>query len=552
MRFRRLGETTVVVLAAIALACLFTYPYIFSFGTGGRLDTNDGKWSIWVVAWVAHALTTDPLNVYQANIFHPHANTLTYSEANLVEGAIAAPVWLATRSPYAAHNFVVLFSFVLSALGGYYLVRHLTGSRHAAAVSAVLFAFCPFVFARTAHIQLLLVGFLPFCMLAFHRLLDRPTMARALALGVVLWLTGLACAYYGIFGGGMVALGSLYFSVTRGRWREWRYWLALGVAATICIGLTVPFFLPYLELQRETGFGRQLADVLQYSANTGAWLASSAWAHRWWISAIKGFSEVLFPGFLAIGLGLTGAWLGLRHAPTSAGASGMRRDTVVFYVLTAVLTVWFTFGPNAGLYTVLHNNLPVFSFLRAPSRAGIVVTLCLAVLAGVALTRLLEGRRRATLITVGVFVLACADLFQAPLRMREALPVSPAYRELARMPRGPVAVFRFWGRPSSFHGHSEYMLESTFHWQPLINGYSDHIPQDFRDAARLLGGFPDEASFGELERRGARYVVLHLDLYAGSSRDEVTGKLEAYSQYLRPLSQQDDNTWLFEIVGWPR
>jgi type II secretory pathway pseudopilin PulG len=377
-------------------------------------------------------------------------------------------------------------------------------------------------------------------------------MARALALGVVLWLTGLACAYYGIFGGGMVTLGGLYFSVTRGCWREWRYWLALAVAAAVCMGLIAPFFLPYLELQRETGFSRQLSDVLQYSANGGAWLASSAWAHRWWISAIQGFSEVLFPGFLAIGLGVTGVWLGLRRGTAAPAASRMGRDTVLFYALIAVLTAWFTFGPKAGLYAVLHDNLPVFSFLRAPGRAGIVVTLCLAVLAGVALSRLLEGRRRATLITAAVFVLACAELFQAPLRTREAPPVSPAYQELARMPRAPVAVFPFWGRPSSFHGHSEYMLESTTHWQPLINGYSDHIPQDFRDAARLLGGFPDAASFGELERRGARYVVLHLDLYAGPSRDEVIGKLEAYSHHLRPLSQQDDDTWLFEIVSWPR
>jgi hypothetical protein len=28
----------------------------------------DGRWSIWVVAWVAHALTTNPLRLYEANI----------------------------------------------------------------------------------------------------------------------------------------------------------------------------------------------------------------------------------------------------------------------------------------------------------------------------------------------------------------------------------------------------------------------------------------------------------------------------------------------------
>ena len=47
----------------------------------------------------------------------------------------------------------------------------------AAAVAAVLFAYCPFVFARTAHIQLLLIGGLPFCMLALHRLVDDQPVA---------------------------------------------------------------------------------------------------------------------------------------------------------------------------------------------------------------------------------------------------------------------------------------------------------------------------------------------------------------------------------------
>ena len=56
----------------------------------------------------------------------------------------------------------------------YYLSRYLTGSRPAAAVAAVLFAFCPYIWARTAHIQLLMTAGLPFSLLAAHRMIDRP------------------------------------------------------------------------------------------------------------------------------------------------------------------------------------------------------------------------------------------------------------------------------------------------------------------------------------------------------------------------------------------
>ena len=307
-----------------------------------------------MVSWVAHALTTDPAHLFRANIFFPHQDALAYSEANIAAGVLGAPVWLITGNPYATHNFVVLISFVFSSVGGYYLCRYLTGSRPAAAVAAVLFAYCPFVFARTAHIQLLLIGGLPFCMLAFHRLVDRITVGRAITLGAILWFQGLACAYYGIFGGMAIGVASLVLAVTRRRWREWRYWAGIGGAAVVSIGLTVPFFLPYIALQRETGFARTLDGARTYSANAAAWAASGAWAHRWWLDAIPSRSEVLFPGFIALILGLAGAWVGLRKPATSDGTR-LDRGVVLSYAIIAALSFWITFGPKAGLYSVLYD-----------------------------------------------------------------------------------------------------------------------------------------------------------------------------------------------------
>ena len=227
------------------------------------------------------------------------------------------------------------------------------------------------------------------------------------------------------------------------------------------------------------------------------------------------------------------------------------RDITLSYVLIAVISFWITFGPKAGLYSLLYQFVPVFTFLRAPARTGIVVTLCLVVLASFAMARLVERKRHPWTIAAALMALAIADLVQAPIGLRDAAPAAPAYQELARQHRAPVAVFPFWARGIDFHGHAEYMLASTAHWQPLVNGYSDHIPQDFRDNAAILRHFPDANSFAVLERLGARYVVIHLQLYAGTTRDEIIGKLEGYANYLRPLSK-DGEVWLFEIVAWPR
>ncbi|MGE3490726.1 MAG: hypothetical protein AB7N29_12030 [Vicinamibacterales bacterium] len=579
MRLRGPAEAAAVWFAAILLACVFTYPYAFEFSTGGRIDTNDGRWSIWVVTWVAHALTSNPLGVYQANIFYPHQNALAFSEGNLVGGAMGIPAWLLTHNPYATHNFVFILSFVLSTVATYYLVRHLTGDRRAAAVAGVLFAYCPYAFARQAHSQLLLIGFLPWSMLAFHRFIARRSAARAIELGVVLWLTGLACAYYGLFAGGMVAAGSLLLAATRGYWRDTRYWMLVALAAGVCIGLTAPLFLPYLEIQQETGFARSLDDARIYSANLGAWLASSSWLHRWLVPYLQppymqSFSEVLFPGVLAVVLGTWGAWIGLRRSHRGTGGTkvppfwhpwqeppighadavqprAIPRDIIWMYGLIAIVAFWTTFGPDAGLYTLLHNTVPVFSFLRAPSRTGIVVTLCLVVLAAPALIRLMSGRR-ANLALAALLLLATGDLYRAPLRTREAPPLPHVYDTLARLPRGPVIEFPYWADRPSYPRHAEYMLSSAAHWQPLINGYSDHIPTAFRETALPLSTFPSPEAFAILEPLAARYAVFHLDLMDRQTRESLIERIEVtYRDYLRPIDK-DGDTWLFEIVGWPR
>ncbi|MBP7778558.1 MAG: hypothetical protein KA371_15685 [Acidobacteria bacterium] len=551
MRQRGLAEATAVVAAALLLTAALTYPLVPKLDRVGRLNTADGRYAMWNVAWVADALIVHPSRLFDANIFYPARQALAFSEANIGAGVIAIPAWGFSGNPYLAHNTVVLFAFAMGLAGAYYLVRYLTGSRGAAAVGGVLFAFCPFVFARTAHIQLMMTFGLPFSMLALHRLVDRLTLARAVTLGVILWIQALSCAYYGIFAALMVGLGTIVFALTRGHWRSPRYWLLIALAAAVSIGLTTPFFLPYVQVQQE-GFARTLDDARMYSANAGAWLASSAWAHRWWLRWLDGFSEVLFPGALATLLGGWGAWRVLRPSAGAAPAgAGIRRDVAGFYLLLALIAFWASFGPDAGLYRVLFDTIPVFSFLRAPARIGIVVTLALVVLGSHVLAPWLRARTRPGTWAAALVVLAALELNGAPLTgLREAPPVPEAYRRLATLPRGPLAEFPYYYERSDFPRHAEYMLDSTYHFQPLINGYSDHIPGEWRATVVPLSSFPTRESFAILGRIGARYVVFHLQRYDSRSRERLLQRLVTYQQYLRPLVQQDD-VWLYEIVDWP-
>jgi hypothetical protein len=220
------------------------------------------------------------------------------------------------------------------------------------------------------------------------------------------------------------------------------------------------------------------------------------------------------------------------------------------YGSLGALSLWASFGPQAFLYTAMFHAIPLFTFLRAPSRFGLLVAFVLAILSALALARLFAGTGRRRAIGIGAAgLLAVLELNVLPFPWERALPVSANYQLLAGMRRAPLAEFPFYGERIAFPLHAQYMVLSTAHWMPLVNGYSDHIPQDFREAAAVLDSFPSNDTFAVLQRRRVRYVGIHWDMY-GPRADEIRRRLEGFTKYLRLLSH-DPQMSLYEIVAFP-
>jgi hypothetical protein len=534
------GERAFVIAAAIVLTALFTYPIAFKPERVGRIDNGDGQLSIWNVAWVARTLPVDPLHVFDANIFYPQRGTLIYSESNLGAGALAVPVYWATRNPYAAHNSVVLLAFVFAFLGAYALVRYLTGDWRAAAIAGVWFAFSPIVFTRLAHIQLLMTAGLPLAMLAMHRVADRPTAGRGAVLGVVMAAQALCCGYYGVFAILMVGFATIVLASTRRLWTSARYWIAMATAAGGSIALVAPVFVPYARFQQTTGFRRTVGEAVRYSANWSAYLASPAFAHSWLLQHLPRWNDVLFPGVLVLVFGLAGVVVGVRSR---------RGELSLLYGGMALLALWLSFGPPAGLYSLLYATMPLFSWLRVPSRFGLIFVFALSVLGGLAVSALLRRRPRPAAAFVLLAACACAELV-TPLNMREVPPLEPVYKTLRTLPPGPVIEMPYFYLEFMFPRHTYYMLQSTTHWMPLVNGYSDFMPADFLANVMTLAPFPSRDSLKLLGERHVRYAVFHKYWYNDANWHDVTARLKEFDPYLRPL-YADEGTRLYEIVGTP-
>lgn len=538
-RAPELREATLALAGFAILTALLTAPLAFRLGdVSYRIGNGDGQFSVWNTAWVARALVRQPSRVFDANIFHPHTGTLAYSEANLGSGALAVPVYWVTQNAYAAHGFVVLLSFLFSALGAYYLVRYWTDDRVAATCAGVAFGFCPHVFAHLLHIQLLWTAGIPWTLLAFHRLVDRPTVGRGIALGLAMTATLYLCAYYAVFLVLVVTAFTLYAAVVRGCWAVRAFWRALTLGAVTSVVTALPLLIPYVSFQRSTGFVRPLGASDGFSADWQAYLASSAHAHAWLLPWLGRWNEVLFPGFVAVAFAGVGVIAGWR-------AGGRHREATVMYGGVGILALWASFGPTAGLYRGLYAAFPAFTLMRAPSRFGVVVIMSCVLLAGVGIALARRRWRWSPVVIVGLVALTIAEHI-VPLDFQAVPPADPAYVALAALPDGAVIEMPVYSERAQFV-RAKYMLASTIHWKPIVNAYSDYIPADFEARMEVLGSFPSRAAFALLSRDRVRYAVFHLDDYGAALRPDLERQLDVFAPLLT-LRYADATTRIYELA----
>jgi hypothetical protein len=231
------------------------------------------------------------------------------------------------------------------------------------------------------------------------------------------------------------------------------------------------------------------------------------------------------------------ATAGILHP--SVRSAWRRRSALTFYALAAVVMWLFSLGPAPTLmgHPFLYKApyawlmmLPGVEGVRVPARFWMLAALCLAVAAGLALTKLTERWPR---LAKALPALACAglllDAWPVPITMKRPPAPRPirtpavARLELPVEPlRDPVVLYR-----------------AIEHRVPLVNGYSGYFAPHYWALRYLL----DEENPGVLTRLselGALEVVVDHDLdgtgkwrrfVGGCPRASLVYEDEAYTTY---------------------
>lgn len=521
----------VVAILLLVLTLAITWPLGAQISSSLPGDYGDPVFVSWVIGWVAGQLTqalTQPSALggfWDANIFFPEARTLAFSEHFVGQTLLVLPVYWATGNLILTYNIAFLASFVLTGLGTFLLTRAMTHSANAAWFAACVAAFNEYrLLYEVAHLHVLSIHWFPFALLALYRYFesDKPRYLAYSAAALV--ALNLSSIYYMAYCAPFVLAFAVFEAVRVGRWRQPRVWFELWATAAVVLVATMPFLLPYLEVQQRLGIVRPPDEVMRFSATLDHY-------------------RLALPGLVAPLLFAMVGILGL-----AAGSIRHLRWIGVSSLVFLALAFWLSLGPTIqsggqaldwpGLYGVLYDYVPGYSGLRVPARFAMLFLFFLAILAGVGVS-LLDRRwphvtRIAVVAALAVFLVRAAPdampldrvvpsdgLSMPHAYLTPAPELPPIYQAVETLRPGAVlAEFPFG---DSWYD-LRYMYFAATHRRRLLNGYSGIFPPSYIVRQRVLARPTLDPERAAQALGGATHVVVHRHAW----KDDTGGAIGAW------------------------
>ena len=504
----------------------------------------------WTLQWVSRALYTEPLNLFNGNTFHPYPNSVALTDHMLSLALINIPFQMLSGSTWLGYNFLIFLAYYLSCVGGYWLGREVTGSRHAGVWAGIFWAFMFFRVHHIGHLQILSYQWMPFIVVALVRLLRSPTPGRTLAFSLFFVLQALVSWYLAVISTVLVSVVALshfkptYLTLTRGRY--------YAPALVLCAATILPFAAPYTLSFENTYLGDRyaqsatigdsvsLSDYLIPPAATflGQLLENSPWIWE---------ENTLFVGYVPLALALTGLIASVaRYRTASVAFARLNRvpwtPATARWVTAGVSLVLIGFVLAKGFVShAWEIKLPLFYLaevpglgfirgMRAPQRFSLLIYFGITLLSGIGAAVLVaQAKKLASKIALtAVFSL----VFLAEVYPYQ-LPISPQPYEVSQLDRA-IASYRLRtpGTPVVLHlpifyflmdyapPEAAYMLDSTIHWSRVVNGFSGANPRGFMENMEAFDSLPSQRGVTKLTELEVDLVAMHQAL-PGNKRREL-------------------------------
>jgi len=528
----------------LVLAIIHTWPLAAAPATWSRNDNGDTMLNEWTLAWVEHQLPRMPHRLFQANIFFPSRDALAFSEPLIVPAILGAPIAWLGGSPVLVFNLVLIAGFALTALSAYCLVVRWTGDRVAGMLGATIFAFNSHTLTRLPHVQAMHLYGLPLALVATDRLLISARRRDGLWLAVWLAILAYTSGYLVVFGIVMVAVATMA-RAGDGLTDHLRVATAFAIAVAGTAAMVIPLSLPYVRVARTEHMVRSLGEASIYSATATSYIAAAGTFHlRWSGHLFNQPVDPLFPGVLAF-LFAAVALTSVAKRSRENLLSGRR-----VWMLAAIgaAGVILSLGTHTPIYGWVYRIFPPLQGLRAPSRFGNLFLLAVAGLAGFGLAAMrtrFAGTRWIGAVSIALVIVANLEALRAPFQFTRFEGI-PSIYSIVRDAPGPVVLTEIpFYQPFAIFKNADYVLASTAHWRPLMNGYSGYVPESYVRYAREFASFPSDEAIRAMRDVGVTHVMVHLARVAGDPVD-FAARLDA-CQDLELLAVAHGNLRLYRF-----
>jgi len=297
----------VIFLIFCAFTAGLTWPYVTHLGDVVA-DPGDPYLIAWILWWDYHATFTNPLHLFDANLFYPLRYTLAFSENSYGISLLFFPLFALGFRPLTVHAVAMFVAFALCGYGAFRLGRTLTGSAGVGWVAGIIFAFVPYRFSMMSQLAYLFSPWVPLIFEALVLFARERSRKRAAWLGCAFFMNGLTTITWFNLSLLPLAFTAAILLTRYSLWRDREFWrrsiVALGLAGLALL----PFMLPYYIASKLYGFKRNITEVQYWSAWPSHWLAGER-RNRLWRrlgdNLPDGGRHRLFPGLIPILLSLT-------------------------------------------------------------------------------------------------------------------------------------------------------------------------------------------------------------------------------------------------------
>jgi|GEM_PF-1522548 len=512
-------------------AIYITYPLIFHIGdkvTG----YGDELVIAWIQNWVIHALFTNPLSLFQANLYYPYHNTLSFSESFITSSIMAIPARILVGQPITTENFTLIKAITILGVSIYILSYYITKNFLASLLAGLLVVFSPAVLSNYMHLQILDIGWVVLSMLFFCNFLqNKKTLSLGLSFFFFLFqiYNAILPGYFLLFFYLISII--LYKTYTKTALKKFITQVNVSLCLLVVLFL-IPLGVSYFSVSQEFHYVRDIRDSIHFALQPEDLLYPGSTTRLQTFLATNiptnqySQNSEFKPGYLGVIFSL----LTVISIIYFVKNFKKRNIFLIIFIAVALTGLILSLGPFLHInrhtvhkpfpiplpYAVFYYVIPGFNGIRNSQMWEMLFCVSMAVVIAIVLNQNLLKIPKVTRVFIyTILFIATVGEFNGPIPLIDVPQIKSfpqVYSWLATTPEKSsyiILPIYNWNMPPFTQQELWREYYGTIEFRKSVNGYTGFSPPPWQDFIYSMHKtFPNRESVKEIHSLEVNYILI--------------------------------------------